>query len=100
MGSVSGTKTLDLSTATEWILTITGNTTFAFSNVPAAGTSQIVAFRLTNAGAYTITWPTGTTFASGVVPTFTASGVDVIGVKYDTVTSSYMVFVIGLAMAV
>jgi hypothetical protein len=98
LGSVSGTQTLNLAAATEWTVTITGNTTFAFSNVPAAGTSQIVALRLTNAGSYTISWPAGTTFASGIAPTFTTNGVDILGVKYDTVTSSYMILVIGLNM--
>jgi hypothetical protein len=100
LGTISGTQTLNLAAATEWTMTITGNTTFAFSNVPAAGTSQIVAMRLTNAGAYVITWPTSTQFVGGAAPKFTAAGVDVLGVKYDTVTSTYMVFVIGLAMAV
>lgn len=96
LGSVSGTQTLDLSTATEFTATIAGATTFAFSNAPAAGTAQVDYLRLTNAGSATITWPANTKFASGAAPTLTSSGVDVLAVKWDPTTSTYMVFVIGL----
>jgi hypothetical protein len=55
-----------------------------------------VYLRLTNAGSATITWPASTKFASKTAPTFTTSGVDLVGVKYDQITSTYMVFVVGL----
>ena len=100
LGNISGTETLNLAASTEWTMTITGATTFAFSNTPAAGTTQVVILRITNGGAYTISWPTGTQFVSGAAPALTSSGVDILGVKYDTVTSTYMVFVIGLNMFV
>lgn len=96
LGSVSGTQTLDLATASEWTLTLTAATTFAFTNTLAAGTSQVFLLRITNGGAFTITWPTSTKFAAGSAPTLTAVGTDLLGVKYDTTTSTYMVFVIGL----
>lgn len=99
LGSVSGTQTLNLASASEWTMTITGATTLAFTNTLAANRGQVVYLRFTNAGSATITWPASTKFASGTAPTFTASGVDVVGVKYDTTTSTYMVFVIGLAVA-
>ena len=99
LGSVSGATEIDLSDAQEFTSTITGNTTFSFSNAPAAGQSQVVYLRLTNAGAYTITWPAGTMFAGAEAPTLTASGVDLLGVKYDPMTGTYMVFVIGLEVA-
>jgi hypothetical protein len=98
LGSISGTQTLNLATASEWTMTITGATTIAFSNVPAAGNSQVVYIRFTNAGSAAITWPSGTQFPAGTAPTFTTSGVDLIGVKYDTTSSTYFVFVIGLNM--
>jgi hypothetical protein len=99
LGSVSGTQTLDLATATEWTMTITGATTLAFTNTLGAGLSEVVYLRFTNAGSAAITWPASTKFAAATAPTFTASGTDVVGVKYDTTTSTYMVFVIGLAIA-
>jgi len=51
LGSVSGATEIDLSDAQEFTSAITGNTTFSFSNAPAAGQSQVVYLRLTNAGA-------------------------------------------------
>jgi hypothetical protein len=96
LGSVSGTQTLDLSTASEWTMTITGATTLAFTNTLPANDSQIVLIRFTNAGSAAVTWPASTKFAAKTPPTFTVSGVDVVGVLYDTATSTYMVFVVGL----
>lgn len=100
LGSVSGTQTLNLGTATEFTMTITGATTLAFTNTLLAGTSEVVYIRFTNAGSAAITWPSGAQFAGGTAPTFTASGIDLIGVKYDTTSSTYFVFVIGLNMQV
>jgi hypothetical protein len=96
LGSVSGTQTLNLAAASEWTATIAGSTTFAFTNTLAANTSEVVMLRLTNAGAFTITWPANTKFAAKTAPVFTSSGVDLVGVQYDTVSATYMVFVIGL----
>jgi hypothetical protein len=98
LGSVSGTQTLNLGTASEFTMTITGATTIAFTNTLLSGTSEVVYIRFTNAGSAAITWPASTKFAGATAPTFTASGVDVVGVKYDTTTSTYMVFVVGLAV--
>lgn len=96
LGSISGAQTLNLQSASQFIAAITGNTTFAFSNPPASGVNQVVLLRLINAGAHTIVWPAGTLFAAGVAPTFTASGIDLVGVLYDSVAAVYMVFVVGL----
>jgi hypothetical protein len=96
LGSISGTKTLDLSSASEFTATITGATTFAFTNTLAANIGQVVYLRLTNAGSANITWPASTKFAGGTAPAYTTSGVDLFGVMYDVTTSTYMVFVIGL----
>jgi hypothetical protein len=95
LGSVSGTQTLNLASASEWTMTITGATTFAFTNTLGANETEVVYLRLTNPGAAVITWPAGTQFAAKTAPTFTASGVDLVAVQYDTTTSTYMVFVIG-----
>ena len=98
----TGTTTIDLATAQVYTATITAaNTiTLAFSNAPAAGTSQVVLLRLTNAGGGTIVYPASTKFAAGAAPVFTVSGVDVIGIYYDVTTTTYMVFVIGLDVKV
>ncbi len=96
LGNVSGTVTLNLSVATEWSMTITGNTTFAFTNTLASTASQIVCLRLTNAGASQINWPANTKFAAKTPPVFTSAGLDLLGVMYDQPTGTYMVFVMGL----
>jgi len=96
LGSVSGTQTLNMGLATEWTATITGATTFAFTNTLAANTSEVFFLRLTNAGASTIAWPSGTQFANKTAPVYTTSGVDLFGIMYDTTASAYLVFVIGL----
>jgi hypothetical protein len=96
LGSVSGTQTLNLSAASEFTMTITGATTLAFTNTLGANLSQIVVIRFTNAGVGNIAWPASTKFAAKTPPVFTVSGTDVLGVMYDTTTSTYMVFVIGL----
>jgi hypothetical protein len=96
LGSISGAQTLNLQSAAQFIATLTGNTTFAFSNPPASGANQVVLLRLINAGGKTINWPTGTLFAGGTPPTLTISGTDLLGILYDSVAAVYMVFVIGL----
>lgn len=94
----TGTTTVDLATANSFTATITASNTitFAFSNAPSAGNSEVVIFRLTNAGGGTIVWPANTKFVGGTPPTFTTSGVDMLGIYYDVTTTTYMVFVIGL----
>jgi len=98
----TGTTTIDLATAQVFTATITASNTItvAFSNAPAAGQSQVVLLRLTNAGSGTIVWPASTKFTGGTAPTLTASGVDVLGVYYDVTTTTYMVFTVGLNVKV
>lgn len=101
LGSLTtGTTTIDLSTAQVFTATITGGNTitFAFSNAPAAGQSQVIILRLENGGAGTIIWPLGTQFNGSIAPSLTASGVDMLGVYYDVTTTTYMVFEIGIDM--
>jgi hypothetical protein len=92
-----GAAQINMSAGSEF--TITGNTTFSFTNPPGANQSQVVYVQMTNGGTGTITWPTGTLFAAGTPPVYTASGIDLFAIKYDTSSSTYMVFVIGQAMA-
>lgn len=96
LGSVSGTITLNLTLASEWSFTPSAATTVAFSNPPASGLNQVIYLQITNGGAFTITWPTGTQFASGTAPTLTPSGTDVLGVKYNATAAVYQLYVIGL----
>ena len=96
----TGTTTIDLSTAQIFTATIgaAAAVTFAFSNAPGASQSQMIVLRLTNAGAGTLIWPAGTKYAGGAMTALTTSGVDMLGVFYDTSTSTYMVFILGKDM--
>jgi hypothetical protein len=58
--SSAASQTLNLSAASEWTMTITANTSIAFTNTLATNTSEVVFIRFTNAGAFTITWPANT----------------------------------------
>lgn len=94
--TASATVTINLATHTIHTITLAATTTFAFSNAPSSGESQVVYLRITNGGSTTVTWPANTKYAGGTPPTLTISGVDLLGVVYDLATTTYMVFVIGL----
>ena len=72
------TTNIDCSLGNSFSKTVTGNFTQTFSNVPASGNACVIVIKLTNAGAFTITWPTSIKWANGTAPTFTASGTDTV----------------------
>lgn len=78
LSTVSGQTTLDLTAASYFVHTATANTTFVFNNPPASGQAQVFVLRLTNGGAFTITWPATVDWPGGIAPTLTASGVDIL----------------------
>lgn len=94
----TGTTTINLSTAQIFTANIASSNTvtLAFSNVPSSGLTQTSALRLTNGGSGTVVWPANTKFPGNTAPTLTTSGVDVLTIYYDTITSTYMVFTSGL----
>lgn len=75
--TATGTQTLDLLAATVFDLTLTGNSTIVFSNLPTP-TNQIFSWvvRITMGGTLrTLTWPTITWYTTGgVAPTVPAVG--------------------------
>ena len=94
---------VDLSTATEinvsqanyFIRTISTDTTFTVTGTPATGTVASFILDLTNGGAGTITWASGTVWAGGTAPTLTASGRDVLGFFTHNGGGAYNGFVLG-----
>jgi hypothetical protein len=70
---------VDLALGSYFTKTPSGTVTFTASNVPASGTVASFILDLTNAGAATITWITGTKWAAGIAPTLTVSGRDILG---------------------
>lgn len=78
LGSGSGARTINLELGNYVTATSTGTTTWTFSNPPANGIAGGFVLELTNGGAATQNWPAGTAWPSGVAPSLTASGVDVL----------------------
>jgi hypothetical protein len=93
-GSVApGTVNFSTDLYSEWSLTLSaGAYTFAFLNPPATDQTMSARLRLTNAGLATITWPASTKFPGGALGTLTSAGVDLLEVKWDGLTSTWMVF--------
>lgn len=70
---------IDVSTGNYFTKTISGTTTFTVTNIPATGTTASFILELTNGGSATVNWWSGVKWASGVAPTLTAAGVDILG---------------------
>jgi hypothetical protein len=79
LGSGSGSRTIDLTLGNYVSATVTGVTTWTFSNPPASARAGGFVLELTNGGSATQNWPAGVTkWPGGTAPTLTASGVDVL----------------------
>ena len=70
---------INLATGNMFTKTISGATTLTVSNALASGNANSFILELTNGGSAVITWFAGVKWAGGIVPTFTASGVDILG---------------------
>jgi hypothetical protein len=67
--STGSTTTLDLATGTSFSVTLSENTTFAFSNPPTSGTAYSFTLFITQpASAKTIAWPGSVDWAGGSAP--------------------------------
>lgn len=76
LSATTGTCTGDLSTASIFTVSPTGNITLAFSNVPATGTSCTLTVIITQSGTVrTVTMPSGTKWIGAPAPTQVASKV-------------------------
>lgn len=95
LGNITGTATIDLAIAGTFTATVTGAVAISFNNAPPAGYDQTVYLKLTNGGAYGISWPTGTKFPDGgTAPTFTTAGTDLLAIWYDVESSKYVVGIV------
>lgn len=77
-GNVSGTVSLDVSTSNYFTFTLIGNTTIEIANSLSGDVVQTMGMKITNGGAFTITWPASFHWAGGVEPTLTTAGVDLL----------------------
>jgi hypothetical protein len=84
-----GSITIDLNTANNFSRTVTSTTTFTFSN-PPTGKAFGFTLALTNGGSAVITWPATVNWSSGVAPSLSSSGIDILlFYTYDGGTSYY-----------
>jgi hypothetical protein len=74
LGSVSGSVVIDLTQITTITATISGETTFSFSN--ASGTHSVLLV-LSDGGSYTVNWPSNIYWPEGNVPSLTTA-VDIV----------------------
>lgn len=87
-GSVTGAVNFDFSIGRYSMATFIGNTTVSFSSPPSGAFVQIL--RLTNAGAFVITWPASVSWTSGTTPSFRSSGVDIVRLYSVNGGTSYL----------
>lgn len=70
IGNITGATTLDFDVRGNYMsMTLTGNVTFAFSNM-RVGTSYVLFISQDATGGRTITWPAGLRWPGGTTPTF------------------------------
>ena len=77
LGTISGAVTIDLSAGLSVSAAVGGVTTLAFANAPAGGTATVL-LRLTNGGAYAVTWGMAPRWGNGMAPVLSESGADYI----------------------
>ena len=89
LGSVSGTTDINLQSGNYVSATVTGTTTFTFSNPLSAPHACGFVLELTNGGSAAITWPANVRWPKGVAPTLTADGTDVLVFVTDDAGSNW-----------
>ena len=80
--SVTGTHSFDYALGDAQEVTITGDTTFSMIGFPTGNMCDFI-IEIVNGGAFTITWPAGTSFAGNVAPGLTAAGKDMLNFHQD-----------------
>jgi hypothetical protein len=73
--NVTSTFTVDLSVSNIFNVTLTGNTTFTFSNPATSGTTSnfLLAIKQGGSGSYTATWPASVKFPNNSTPSLTTT---------------------------
>ena len=86
---------IDLSAGGIFVKTITAATTFTVSNIPASGVASSFILELTNAGGSTITWWSAIKWPSGLAPSLTAVGKDILGFYTHDNGTTWNGFILG-----
>lgn len=96
IGNTGATRTLDLNDANFFSATLDQACTFTFSDPPASGDFGSFVLRLTNGGAFIITWPASVDWPGGAAPTLTSSGTDQLVFTTNDAGTTWFGFVAGL----
>lgn len=96
VGNTGASRTLDLNDANFFSATLDQACTFTFSDPPASGDFGCFVLRLTNGGAFAITWPASVDWPGGTAPTLTSSGVDQLVFTTSDAGTTWYGFVAGL----
>lgn len=78
IGNVTGTQALDLAVSNIHSVTVTGNTTFSFTNPAASGQTSSLFLEITNGGSASVAWPASVEWPAGTAPTLTTAGTDIL----------------------
>jgi hypothetical protein len=78
LGNVTGTQDINLQSGNYVSATLTGATTFTFSNPLASPNACGFILELTNGGSATINWPLTVRWPFGLAPTLTNPGTDIL----------------------
>lgn len=83
-GNSGATLTIDFSTASSQLVTMTASCTFTFSNTLAGGT-YLLRLVQGGTGSYTVTWPAAVKWPGGTAPTLstTVGATDIITLYFD-----------------
>lgn len=77
LGNVTGSVTVNGGNGIHVLATATGITTWTFPT-PSSTEAIAITLELTNGGAFTQVWPSGTRWSGGTAPLLTSSGTDVL----------------------
>lgn len=95
LGNVSGNPVNLDCTLSYFTATITGATTFAFTNVPnPANTAYGILLRLTGGGSAAVNWPLSVKWPSGAAPALTSAGVDLLALITDDGGTTWRAFML------
>jgi hypothetical protein len=78
LGNVSGAVSIDLAASRNYRMTLVGNVTLSWTNVPAAGliAEPLIEFVQDGTGGRTVTWPASTKWPNGVIHVVSAAAGD------------------------
>lgn len=91
LGNITTTQALNLALSNGFTATVTGAVVISITNVPAGATFiNGILLKLTNGGAFAVTWPASVKWHSATAPALTSSGTDVVAlVSFDAGTTWY-----------